>query len=306
MTKDSQNRPGLKLSVSLPIDINGDGKPDFTMTVSRQMSSEECREAEAVFCFLLLGVVALAVIELIAWGVCAGIVVLVSPDESEGKRLKCPECRSPLIFGSKEKDDDKAMPKSEQQGTASQLNAVCPTCSERYTVDASLAGKTVKCRACHEPFRIPNSLPPQDSANLSKQPLFGKSTGSDSPAPSFTQQGEASVNSPEWDGPSQEPPAGSDHRACPDCGKMISTNASQCSSCGCPLPNGAEGHSRQSFPPSGGAADEYTFLHENGIKITNIRLAVRSETYTMSGITVVKYKEEPPSQGNRTSISQQI
>ncbi len=36
-----------------------------------------------------------------------------------------------------------------------QLTAACPTCGKEYAVSVSLAGKTVKCRACAMPFVLP-------------------------------------------------------------------------------------------------------------------------------------------------------
>lgn len=126
------------------------------------------------------------------------------PDEAAGKQIKCPHCRVPLVIGSKEPESPKATPKRIPAHSVK-----CPTCQSRFMVDTSLAGKTVKCRDCQEPFRIPD-----------KQLHTDESSAEDVlPA----------------DDDDVEPTQGNSRlRRCPDCGKMISKRAPACPQCGCP------------------------------------------------------------------------
>lgn len=73
------------------------------------------------------------------------------PEESSMKAPRSASCSRQV----------KSVPRLDEPAFPVKTHLDCPICQERYAVDASLAGKTVRCRICKEPFRIPNPLLPQ-------------------------------------------------------------------------------------------------------------------------------------------------
>lgn len=106
------------------------------------------------------------------------------PDEFEGKRLKCRQCGSPLIFGNKTPDKRAETAKQQQQPGTRDVTISCPSCAACYAVDVSLAGKRVKCRACQEYLRVPDP------------PAFSPQYDTSEPAPVNTWPPSAKVEEP--------------------------------------------------------------------------------------------------------------
>ncbi len=175
------------------------------------------------------------------------------PEEAPGKLLKCPQCRVPLIMGSKEPDRPKPTTKGAPVNTVD-----CPSCRTRFTVDASLAGKMVKCRKCQEPFRVPDLTASKALAEPTEQAV------------------------------------GSNLLSCPDCEKQVSRRASQCPNCGCPLAIEHQSASAQVHAPSISPQREIVYFDDGGVKVTNIRLIVPNQTYAISGINSVSFFKEGP------------
>ena len=77
------------------------------------------------------------------------------PDQSAGKKAKCPKCNSPLLIPS---------PPAPSPQKPSLIKFRCPTCAQKIGLTADYAGKRVKCARCKNPLRVPQpdaiSAPP--------------------------------------------------------------------------------------------------------------------------------------------------
>jgi hypothetical protein len=82
-------------------------------------------------------------------------------------------------------------------------------------------------------------------------------------------------------------------RYCEVCGTSASEIAAFCSGCGGKLSSSAA--VRPSSAGSIKTATETVLLDEQGIKVTNARFLVESQTYAMAGVTSVKTEVEYPS-----------
>jgi hypothetical protein len=192
---------------------------------------------------------------------------LSAPDKAAGKRLKCPNCSNFLTVPANLEneaaswlaDDSSPTKKPVEDRVKSKLDAPspapipwlslsdvhdeqngpgvdvsCPVCKETYSVNPELAGKTIKCRNCHDYIRV----------------SVGETTGcTEESAAEIALPAEEEGVEPTCDNPRLH--------NCPDCGKEVSRRASQCPNCGCPLQNSPPSESAE--PPSREPARKFPF-----------------------------------------------
>ncbi|MCI0341042.1 MAG: zinc ribbon domain-containing protein [Planctomycetales bacterium] len=106
------------------------------------------------------------------------------------------------------------------------IQAVCDHCSKRYSLDDSFAGRTVKCRTCHQSFTVPG---PVAGGDADATPVAGRSPrargGGDDVLELKTEYAErASMPT------ITEPAGGGD--GCPQCGTPNPPGTKRCGKCG--------------------------------------------------------------------------
>ncbi len=111
------------------------------------------------------------------------------------------------------------------------IQAVCDHCSKRYSLDDSFAGRTVKCRTCHQSFTVPG---PVAGGDADATPVAGRSPrprgGGDDVLELKTEYAERASMPTITEPRDTEPAGGGD--ACPQCGTPNPPGTKRCGKCG--------------------------------------------------------------------------